>query len=515
MIKNPILPGFHPDPSICRAGDDYYLVTSTFEYFPGIPIYHSRDLVSWEQIGNVLDRAEQLNLDDAASSGGLYAPSIRYHNGIFYAICTNTSHGGNFVVTAKDPRGPWSNPYFLNTDGIDPSLFFDDDGKAYYVGQRQKKSPKYGGDCEIYLQAFDTERLQVTGEPVAVWDGALKNAFWAEGPRVYKAFGYYYLLIAEGGTRDYHSVTMARSKSIFGEYQPCGRHPIVTNRHLGSDYPIVNVGHADLIETQNGEWWMVALGSRNIEGRYSNLGRETFLAKVDWDTDLWPVVNKSVGHMPEVLDFTPDLPPTPVKERPALERFHGTVLPPHWITARTPRNDFYSLTGSSLRLYAQKTCAKDTKHFSFWGQRARHKNFVVKTVLSLKNTSCGEKAGLVILQKNTHFFEMAYDGQSIGLWIRNGEEYKAVQKQCALEKIYLTVKVIGQRYHFYYGKDETETLVLAEGIDGRILSQEHAKSYTGLVVGMFASSYGKETRAYADFDSFYYAGNDASAVCEN
>lgn len=508
MFRNPILTGFNPDPSICRVDDEYYIVTSTFEYFPGLPIYKSTDLVTWEQIGNVLEEPEQLNLDGARSSAGLYAPSIRYNNGTYYVVCTNVTNGGNFVVTAKNPAGPWSRPHFLNTDGIDPSLFFDDDKKAYYIGQRQKKNSGYNGDCEVYIQEFDTDKLQVVGEPVVLWDGALKKAFWVEGPRLYKMFGYYYLLVAEGGTRDYHSVTMARSKNVFGVYEPCMRNPILTHRHLGSDFPIYNVGHADLVETQNNEWWMVALGCRGIEGHHCNLGRETFLAKVDWDDDLWPVVNKGMGYIPESSQISPKLTLGTAPESPLYETFDGDKLPCHWITARTPRSKFYSMNSPGLRLYTQKTCADDTEHFSFLGKRVRHKAFTAQTAVELKNVCGNERAGIVIIQKNTHYIEVTVGAGEIVLTIVDNGEKTVIKKECNPGKIYITTEVKGQNYSFYYGCSKEEKNVLAKQVDGRILSTEYATSYAGLVIGMMASSYGEDSLAYADFEYFYYCGAD-------
>ncbi|MBO5653691.1 MAG: glycoside hydrolase family 43 protein [Clostridia bacterium] len=506
MFQNPSISGFNPDPSLCRVEDDYYLVTSTFEYFPGIPIYKSRDLVHWEQIGNVLDRPEQLDLDGARAPGGLYAASIRYHDGLFYVTCTNMTRGGNFVVTARDPAGPWSNPHFLDTDGFDPCLFFDDDGRAYYVGQHVRKEKRYHGDCEIYLQPFDTEALQVTGEPVAVWRGALKHSIWAEGPHLYKMFGYYYLMIAEGGTGFDHSVTVARSESLFGPYVGCTRNPILTHRHFGQEYAIVDVGHADLVQTPKGEWWMTALGCRTMDGPFCNLGRETLLAKVDWDRYLWPVVNKGVGCVPEVMDVSPDLEEALVAEPPVREDFRGERLPFRWITARTPRDSFYSLLRPGLRLYAKKTCVEDTEHFSFWGQRVRHKSFAARTAFVLKNAGSHEKAGIVVLQQNKHYFELAVGNGEITLTAVEKEKRSVVRKPCSLDKVYLTVEARGQSYSFYYGANETEREPLALDVDGRLLSQERAASFTGTVIGMFVSSYGADTEAYADFDWFDYEG---------
>ncbi|HXD08444.1 MAG TPA: family 43 glycosylhydrolase, partial [Anaerolineales bacterium] len=191
-FRNPILSGCYPDPSICRVGEDYYLVTSTFEYFPGLPIFHSRDLIHWQQIGHVLDRASQLDLDEIRPSAGLYAPTIRHHNGIFYLINTlvdGKTNRGNFVVTATQPQGPWSEPYWLDADGIDPSLLFDDDSKCWYVGTHLNENGHYKGHTEIYLQELDLEKMELSDNETVLWDGAVKGVLWAEAPHIYKANG--------------------------------------------------------------------------------------------------------------------------------------------------------------------------------------------------------------------------------------------------------------------------------------------------------------------------------------
>jgi alpha-N-arabinofuranosidase len=271
-FRNPILPGFYPDPSICRVGDDYYLVTSTFEYFPGLPIFHSHDLIHWHQIGHVLNRPSQLPLDGVRPSGGLYAPTIRFSQGTFYVINTlvdGKTKAGNFIVTTTNPAGLWSEPYWLESaPGIDPSLFFDDDGRVWYVGNRMAVHSQYDGHTEIWLQELDLGNMCLVGEPRVLWDGAAKGAVWAEAPHIYKIRDYYYLMIAEGGTGHHHAVTIARSTVVTGPYEANPGNPILTHRHLGLDYPIVGTGHADLVETQTGEWWMVLLAMRPYGGYY-------------------------------------------------------------------------------------------------------------------------------------------------------------------------------------------------------------------------------------------------------
>ncbi len=300
--KNPIMPGFYPDPSICAVGEDFYLVNSTFAYFPGLPVMHSKDLVHWEQIGNVMERASQLPLAHAGHSQGLFAPTIRYHEGIFYVICTNVSGGGNFVVTAENPEGPWSEPHYLEeAGGIDPSLFFDTDGKCYYIGTHPNpEGCGYDGDWYIWIQELDLQTWKLTGEHRDVWNGALKGVHWPEGPHLYKRGEYYYLLHAEGGTGPEHAVTICRSLNLWGPYENHFCNPILTHRHLGQAYPIRYVGHADLLQTPAGEWYMTMLAVRPTEG-YTTLGRETFLARVTWEND-WPVVNVGVGKLTEMVE---------------------------------------------------------------------------------------------------------------------------------------------------------------------------------------------------------------------
>ena len=265
-IRNPILPGFYPDPSICRAGDDYYMVTSSFSFFPGVPVFHSRDLKHWEQLGHVLDRTEQLPLNSRHISGGIFAPTIRWHDGLFYMVVTNVDGIGDFICTAKEPAGPWSDMHIVrDAPGIDPSLFWDDDGTCYMCGTE-------GQGRGIWCAVLDTERFAI-GERHHLWEGALINCWAPEAPHIYKKDGWYYLMIAEGGTEHFHAVTISRSQSIYGPYEGYAGNPILTHRHLGYEVAIANTGHADLVQTQGGQWYMVMLASRPYGGYHKNLGR--------------------------------------------------------------------------------------------------------------------------------------------------------------------------------------------------------------------------------------------------
>ena len=297
MIQNPILRGFYPDPSICLAGEDFYLITSSFSYFPGIPVFKSSDLCSFEQIGYVLDRKEQLHVTYKDISGGIFAPTIRYNEGTFYVITTNMTTHENFICTAKNPAGPWSDPIVIkDAKGIDPSLFFDDDGRVYFTGTAGGFGDKKYDHQVIEVREIDVKTGQFIGEGWAIGDGALKDSKFPEGPHLYKRNGWYYLLIAEGGTEHYHAVTVSRSRSLREPFENYIGNPILTHRHLGKMYPICNVGHADMVELPDGSWYMVCLGSRLIDGYHKPLGRETFLMPVAWEED-WPVVSPGTGKV--------------------------------------------------------------------------------------------------------------------------------------------------------------------------------------------------------------------------
>ncbi|MEM9987108.1 MAG: glycoside hydrolase family 43 protein, partial [Bacteroidota bacterium] len=283
-FSNPILPGFNADPSICRVGDTYYMTHSTFEYFPALPILKSKDLVNWEKIGHAIHRPDQVNLPDGLdNSNGMFAPSIRYHDGTFYVICTCVGCGGNFIVTATDPAGPWSDPRWIKgAVGIDPTLFWEDDGRCYYLGAGHVTGGKkeWPGQNGVYMQEIDLTQGKLLGEPIQLTHGHAANARWTEGPRLFKIDGEYLLMAAEGGTSEYHAVTVFNSKNLLGPYIPNHANPVMTHRHLGYTHPFIQTGHSDLVQTQEGDWWSVLHAKRPIEG-YSLLCRETFLAKVE------------------------------------------------------------------------------------------------------------------------------------------------------------------------------------------------------------------------------------------
>lgn len=276
-FHNPIIPGFHPDPSICRVGEDYFLVNSSFAYFPGVPLFHSRDLVHWQQIGHCLTRPSQLPLSHSGPSGGIFAPTIRYHQGRFYMVTTNISGGGNFFVTAADPFGEWSEPVWLAQGGIDPSLFFHQE-RAYLTSTGVPEEGDPAGQGQGILQSeIDLASGSLLSRPRLIWRGT--GGAFPEGPHLYQLGRYFYLMVAEGGTEYGHSEVIARSDSPWGPWESCPHNPILT--HRGQRSPIQALGHADLVEAQDGSWWMVCLGIRPVFPNAHHLGRETFLAPVE------------------------------------------------------------------------------------------------------------------------------------------------------------------------------------------------------------------------------------------
>jgi alpha-N-arabinofuranosidase len=511
-FRNPILSGCYPDPSICRVGEDYYLVTSTFEYFPGLPIFHSRDLTHWTQIGHVLDRASQLDLDEIRPSGGLYAPTIRYHKGTFYVVNTlvdGKRRSGNFLVTATQPQGPWSEPHWLeDSDGFDPSLFFDDDGSVWFTANRLNEKGYYTGHTEIYLREIDVWNKKFVGKEIILWDGAVKGAVWAEASHIYKANGYYYLLVSEGGTAHHHAVTIARSKNITGPYEPNRGNPILTHRHLGLDYPIVGTGHADLVETQNGELWLVLLAMRPYGGYYYNLGRETFLAPARWEEG-WLIISPGTGRV-ESEYLSPNLPEYVFEASPPRDDFDHTTLAYHWNFLRTPREDFYSLTERPgfLRLRLRPQKLSEQTNPSFVGRRQQHIDFTAQTEFEFTPQSNNESAGIVLLQNKDFYYQfvITYETETVVRLIKraHGNNETLVTQPVSLGRHVLKVSANGQNYNFYFSANG-RWHPLAENIDGRILSTPVAGGFVGAYIGMYASSNGQPGANHADFAWFEYS----------
>lgn len=379
---NPILAGFYPDPSICRVGEDYYLVTSSFAWFPGVPIFHSRDLVHWTQIGSVLDRPSQLPVDSAGVSRGIFAPSIRYRDGVFYMITTLIDRGGSFIVTATDPAGPWSEPIFLGFDGIDPDIFFDSDGRAWVINNGPPdETPRYDGHRAIWIQEYDLVRKEMVGERSVIVNGGVDLAtkpIWIEAPHLIRMNGWYYLIAAEGGTAENHSEVVFRSRAIRGPYIPFAGNPILTQRHLdpARPDPVTSTGHADFVQTPAGDWWAVFLGTRPYRGDFYNTGRETFLLPVDWSGE-WPVILRGDATVPYTAR-RPSLPLQPAGAIPTSgnftyrDEFSDSTLRRDWEMLRTPRESWYAIADGKLTLRARDVSIDGNQQPSFLARRQQH-----------------------------------------------------------------------------------------------------------------------------------------------
>ncbi len=536
-FDNPVLAGFYPDPSICRVDSDYYLVNSTFSYFPGITVFHSRDLVHWTLIGYVLDRREQLDLEGQGVSRGIFAPAIRYHNGLFYVTCTLVDIGGNFVATAKNPAGPWSNPVWLRqVDGIDPSLFFDDDDKAYiiYNSVAPDDKPLYDGHRTLRIREFDAVNLKVSGDERVLVDGGTdirKKPVWIEGPHIFKVNGSYYLIAAEGGTAENHSEVVFKSQDVLGPYVPYENNPILTQRDLDPNRknPITCTGHADFVQLPSGAWWAVFLGCRPYEDDCYNTGRETFLAPVTW-INTWPVINSGYRE----VQYSYPLPAKPVVQAHYIplggnftyrDNFDGAALGLSWEFLRTPHEQWYSLTerrGYLTMRVRPQTCA-GVSNPSFLGHRQQHLKGSASAKMDFVAGNENEKAGIVVFQNERRFYYLCksvVDGHPVVQLYRSVD---SVQHENELElitsrtlretsgpsTILLKIEALGNKYAFSYASGSEEWVPLLSGVDAWYLSTKEAGEFVGCMYALYATSLGHPSSSSAYYDWFEYDGNDS------
>lgn len=514
--SNPILPGFYPDPSICRADDDYYIVTSSFVYAPGVPIFHSKDLAHWEQIGNILEREEQLRVEGDEISRGIFAPTIRYHEGTFYMITTNVSYGGNFITTAKNPEGPWSDPYYLGEEavGIDPSLFFDEDGKCYYCGTRPNpEGVRYNGDWEIWVQELDLSTMKLTGDSMAIWKGAVKDVIWPEGPHLYKIGEYYYLMHAEGGTGPEHSISIARSKSLFQWFEGCPRNPIFTHRNLGMDYPVIYAGHGDLVEDGYGNWYVVMLASRPCK-KHCSMGRETFIAKVIWENG-WPVIAPGIGHLEEKIEIPMEEVrfPEEIGKTDALH-FWKKDLDQRLVGIGKRNEEIYSLTANEgmLRLYNRKEKITETSYCSYLGLRQKSYSFRVSTGVTFLPQKESECAGIVLYQNHENHLRIEIKKKAVNKCLAvttciHGEETEIACMEIVWDNqmVEICMRCDAMEAAIWVRTGEAIRQV-AEKVDLLPYTTEEAGGFVGCTVGMYASSNGEESDNYADFGWFELTG---------
>ena len=497
-FRNPVLPGFHPDPSIVRVGDDFYAVTSTFSWFPGLPILHSRDLVNWRQIGNAIDRAGQLNFTGLGTNRGLFAPAISHHDGRFWIVNTCIECGDNFVITANDPAGPWSDPVWLDFGGIDPSLYFAPEGTAWIVyNDAPPGAPRYEGHRALWLQQFDTQAMQVLPERTLLVDGGVKpedNPIWAEGPHIYLVDGWHYLLTAEGGTADQHSQTIYRSRELQGPYEPGPANPILTQRDLSPDRPdrVEATGHADVVQLDDGSWWGVFLATRPFAGQSTLMGRETFLLPMVWK-DGWPRFLDRGVSVPLELERPALQPDLQIDRSSWREDFDGP-LSDAWIGIRTPKTMQQVIVGDgSLSLIPSVDAAGSLGKPSFVGRRLRHHKADFSTRLEFAPHSNQDFAGLLAFMDENHFLTIGREGSRVVARLRtdaNQPDTGLVVAQTELQadgpiELRLAIRS-GEAHAYWRAANRSDWEVLAEGINVEPLASIHAGLFTGLVVGPYA-----------------------------
>lgn len=490
---NPVVSGFYPDPSVVRVGEDFYMVNSSFEFFPGVPLSHSKNLVNWEPIGHCLTRKSQVPLENAAVSTGILAPTIRYHKGIYYMITTNLTAliqkgVGNFIVTTTDPSEQWSEPIWIKHQGIDPSLFFDDDDRVYYCGTGFDSNGQ-----AIVLFEIDVKTGKILSEKKSISYGCCGKC--PEAPHIYKKDGMYYLLLAEGGTEYGHMVTIQRSENIWGPYEACPQNPILTHRNYNSE-PIQCVGHADLFDDQNGNWWMVVLGTRNTNVQLHHLGRETFLVPVKWENG-WPIVKtqKVSLQMKACL-------PGKVEERQLKfeTSFCEDKIPTEFNFVRNPEDRYqWDAKNNTLTIDGNDTgLSENLKSPSFIG--IRQKDFCGSVTCKIcTDLTQDTKAGMSVYYMHTHHYDIYLTTKDNIYYIELNKciyDLEAIVnhiviKQEDLKSNELWLKIVSDEnyYNFYYSLDGENYIKVGKGMTAAMSSEAtEVTTFTGTYFGMFAQN---------------------------
>ena len=508
---SPILQGCYPDPAITRKGDDYYLVNSSFSMFPGVPIFTSKDLVNWKQVGHVLDRPSQLKVEKGGVSHGIYAPDIKYNkfNDTFYMITTQIAGGiGNMVVKTKDPAKGWGEVQKLNFDGIDPAIFFDDDGKAYIVHNDAppQGTEQYQGHRVIKMWDYDLEKDQVVpGSDKIIVNGGVdlsQKPIWIEGPHIYKYKGKYYLMCAEGGTGGNHSEVIFMADSMKGPFVPAKNNPILTQRYFPKDRKdkVDWAGHADLVEGPNGQWYGVFLAIRpNVNNRVTK-GRETFILPVDW-SGTYPVFQNGLVPMKPKLKM-----PEGVKNQNGQNGFFPTGnftyndkltdknLDFRWIAMRGPRENFIKATKTGVKVNPMETNIKALAPISSLFHRLQHEDFETAVTLDYKPKSEKELAGITLYQSENFNYVFGVTKKDKDFYIVLERTEKGSSKLIASEKISLSkpikLQVVADNddYNFNYSLDGKNFKNLGGQVSGDILSTDVAGGFTGSLIGLYSTS---------------------------
>jgi xylan 1,4-beta-xylosidase len=503
MYENPVVRGMNPDPTICRAGEDYYLATSTMYLYPGVPIYHSRDLVNWRLIGHALTRPEHFQPERTAGAHDIYAPTLRFHDGTFYMITTNVRGGGNFFVAATDPAGPWSDPIFVDADVFDPSLLFDRDGKVYY----SRRGAMH--DKDVVQAEIDITTGELLGPVRSIGVGMVSDD--AEGPHIYHIGDWYYLLNAEGGSRFLHMATIGRSRSVWGPFEPCPHNPIIA-QHNAWWHTVRSAGHADLVDAADGSWWAVFLATRHASyDGLTVLGRETFLAPVRW-VDEWPVVN--VQAMRELMVDALTLPLHPWPAEPVRDDFDAMTFGLAWAFLACPDAPRFSLSDRPgfLRIRGADAPFAGSQS-TFAGKRQTEFVFEANTQLEFDPTGDGEEAGLSVFHREEYHYDLYVTrrGGSRVVVLRKTVGDIVVEAALPIENGSVRLRVVGDagKYTFSFSVGADLFRVAGTGLT-QLLAAEVVGSWNGMLIGVFAAGNGQPEASAADFDYFEY--RDAEAL---
>ncbi|GAA3764893.1 glycoside hydrolase family 43 protein [Salinactinospora qingdaonensis] len=522
-LHNPILTGFHPDPSILRVGDDYYIATSTFEWYPGVLLYHSRDLVNWCPLGGALDDTRLVDLTRCRDSAGVWAPCLSYADGLFYLVYTNVeTYAGfwdtpNYITTAPDINGPWSDPVAVHSMGFDPSLFHED-GRSWLLTNLSDWRPERDAFSGIVLQEVSRKDLSLLGDPQVIFTGT--EAGVTEAPHVYRRGDWYFLVTAEGGTSWEHQVTVARAHSLYGPYEVDPAGPLLTSKadpHLG----LQKAGHGSLVSTPDGDWYLAHLASRPATQRgRCVLGRETALQPVQWTRDEWPQVPGGIPH--EEIP-APALSPHPCPEQPEVDHFDDAVLRPEWSTLRRPESPAWvSLRErpSHLRIRGGQS-PQGLLRPSLVARRVQHHRCAMDTCMEFEPISFQQMAGLTAYYNTRlwHYLRVSHEEQ-MGRFARvlscDRGRVREVGEPVIIEgwqRVYMRVEIDTEVVRFSLSPDGADWITVGPELDATILSDDYAEEehdgdvsapgFTGAFLGLWVQDL-TGTGRYADFDYAHY-----------
>ena len=541
MLKNPILPGFNPDPCICKAGDDYYMAVSTFEWMPGIPVYHSKDLKNWELYTHVLTDDETVDLKKLPSAKGIWAPCLTYceKEELFYVVYgVMNSMNARYVITAKDIKGPWSEPVYLHSSGFDASMLHDDDGRKWIVSLDWETRAGYEKPGAICLVEYSPEKKEIIGYPKRIWHGGTDRGC-IEAPHLYKRNGYYYIMCAEGGTGYGHSVTMGRSKNVWGPYEKDPQNPIVTSipgdfnerhdpdhlkpKYFNPDSILQKSGHGSYIENELGEVYLVHLTSRPfVPELRCTLGRETAMQKMKWTEDGW--LRMADGSNLAKEYFEPSkLPEVPVKQIPDFDDFDDETLGIQYYAPRIMPQRFIDLKSRPgyLRMRGQESRTSLNK-VSILARKLTSVHATITTKMEFNPEVHQHSAGLIMYYDNMNYINLRkYYSETLGqnalsiIHLENGEKTEFLNTRIPVDDvpIYLRLHINGRKSYFEWSYDGKDYLAIGKVFDTTKFSDEYCKygEFTGTFVGITCADRVKHQH-YADFDFFEYIADETKDV---